>query len=126
MKAETKIRIVSDGTEGFFRRAREHAAKLDRGEKPAREMVISFEDASDLVRVLSAERIRLLRAARPKPLPMSQLASGLTLDGRAVSRDVALPEQFGLLKTCYEANPGHGRRRTVPSAAPKYQLTAVM
>ncbi|MHB1698854.1 MAG: HVO_A0114 family putative DNA-binding protein [Acidobacteriaceae bacterium] len=124
MKAETKVRILSDGPEGFFQRAREHAAKLDRGEKPAQEMVITFEDASDLVRVLSAERIRLLRAARPHPLPMSQLASGLKRDARAVSRDVALLEQFGLLKTRYEANPGHGKRRIVASTAPKYQLTA--
>lgn len=126
MKAETKTRILSDGPEGFFDRAREHAAKLDRGEKPAREMVISFEDASDMVRVLSAERIRLLQAARAKPLPMSQLASGLKRDARAVSRDVALLEEFGLLKTRFEANPGHGRHRIVASTAPKYHLTAVV
>lgn len=126
MKAKTEVRILSDGPEGFFRRAREHAAMLDRGERPVPEVVISFENASDLVRVLSAERIRLLRATRPKPLPMSKLASGLKRDSRAVSRDVALLEHFGLLATRYEANPGHGRRRVVAATAPKYQLTAVV
>jgi hypothetical protein len=37
-----------------------------------------------------------------------------------------LLEQFGLLRTRYEANPGHGKRRIVESNAEKFQLVATV
>ena len=45
---------------------------------------------------------------------------GLKRDTRAVGRDVDLLERFGLLRTRYEKNPGHGKRRIVESRAAKY------
>ena len=59
------------------------------------------------MRVLSAERIRLLRFAKQKPMAVSELAGGLKRDKRAVSRDVDMLEEFGLLQSRYEINPGH-------------------
>jgi len=41
-----------------------------------------------------------------------------------VSRDINLLESFGLLRTRYVPNPGHGRRRIVESSAKTYQLIA--
>ncbi|MGC2110457.1 MAG: hypothetical protein WA655_13125 [Candidatus Korobacteraceae bacterium] len=121
-----KVKIGVDTVDGFFARARERARKLDRGEKLAPAIVISFEDPSDMMRVLSAERIRLLRLARQKPMAVSELAGGLKRDARAVSRDVDLLEEFGLLRSRYEVNPGHGRRRIVQSRASRYQLEAAI
>jgi predicted transcriptional regulator len=97
-------------------------------EKPdlAPEITLSFEKASDLVRVLSVERIRLLKAARQQPAGISELARRLKRDPRAVSRDVDLLEQFKLLKTSYEANLGHGRRRIVEPLAAKLRLVAII
>jgi hypothetical protein len=46
MSREAKVRVVTDGVDGFFNRAREHARKLDRGEKLEAELVIAFEDAA--------------------------------------------------------------------------------
>ncbi len=126
MNKSIKARITGDGTKGFFDRARERARKLDRGELVAPEMVITFENASDMFRVLSAQRVRLLRVARAKATPISDLASGLKRDTRAVSRDVHLLESFGLLRTRYEKNPGHGKRMIVEPSATKYQLVAVI
>jgi predicted transcriptional regulator len=123
MSKEGKVRVVTDGIEGFFSRARDHARKLDRGEKLEPEMVISFEDASEMMKVLSAERLRLLRASK-KAMPVSVLANALRRNARAVSRDIDLLESFGLLRTHYVPNPGHGRRRIVEARAEKYQLTA--
>jgi predicted transcriptional regulator len=117
---------MADGAAGFFSRAREHARRLDRGEELAPEIVISFENAADMIRVLSAERIRLLRCARQKPAPVSALAIELKRDSRAVSRDVDLLEDFGLLYSRYETNPGHGRRRIVQPCAAKYQMVATI
>ena len=108
----------------FLRRAREHARILDRGEKLASEMTISFENPSDILQILSPQRIRILEFAKKGARPVSTLASGLKRDTRAVSRDVELLEQFGLLRTRYEANPGHGRRRIVEPRAEKFQLVA--
>jgi hypothetical protein len=64
MNKKTKVRITNDGVKGFFGRAREHARKLDRGEELAPEITISFENASDMMRVLSPQRVRVLRVAR--------------------------------------------------------------
>jgi predicted transcriptional regulator len=126
MSKKIKVRITNDGVKGFFGRAREHARKLDRGEELPPEMTISFENASDMMRVLSPERVRVLRVARQGAAPVSTLASDLKRDARAVSRDVDLLEQFGLLRTRYQANPGHGRRRIVEPCAAKLQLVATV
>ena len=126
MKRNAKVWVTADGAEGFFRRAREHARKLDRGEPIAPEITVTFEDVRDMLRVLSAERVRLLRVAREKAVPVSDLANGLQRDTRAVSRDVDLLESFGLLRTRYEKNPGHGRRRIVEPCAANYQLLAAI
>ena len=64
MKRSTKVWVTADGAEGFFRRAREHARKLDRGEPIAPEITVTFEDVNDMLRVLSAERVRLLPGKR--------------------------------------------------------------
>jgi predicted transcriptional regulator len=68
MNKNVKVRVTGDGAREFFDRAREHARKLDRGEELAPEITVSFEHASDMMRVLSAQRIRLLHVARKKRL----------------------------------------------------------
>jgi predicted transcriptional regulator len=122
----TRIRVAADGSKGYFGRARERARKLDRGEELAPALIISFEDPSDMMRVLSAERIRLLRFAKQKPMAVSELAGGLKRDKRAVSRDVDMLEEFGLLQSRYEINPGHGKRRIIHRRASRYQLEAAI
>ena len=126
MQKKVKISVTADGVEGFFRRAHEHARKLDRGVALAPEITVTFESVADMLRVLSAERVRLLRVAREGATPIADLASGLERDTRAVSRDVDLLESFGLLRTRYETNPGHGRRRIVEPRAARYQLMATV
>jgi len=133
MKKEANVRIANDGLKGFLGRARDHARKLDRGEKLAPEITISFENPSDILQILSPQRIRVLQFAKKlfakknhSSTPVSALASGLNRDTRAVSRDVELLEQFGLLRTRYEINPGHGRRRIVEPRAEKFHLIATV
>jgi predicted transcriptional regulator len=128
MSKNVRVRVTNDGLKGFFGRAREHARKLDRSEKLVPEMTIFFENPSDIMLILSPQRIRVLEFAKKKrgAMPVSALASGLKRDTRAVSRDVELLEQFGLLRTRYQANPGHGKRRIVEPCAEKYQLIATV
>lgn len=126
MSKKMKIRISNDGVKGFFHRVRDHARKLDRGEELAPQMTISFENASDMMRVLSPQRVRVLRIARQGAAPVSTLASDLKRDTRAVSRDVDLLEQFGLLRSRYQSNPGHGKRRIVEPCAAKFEFVATV
>ncbi len=121
-----KVRIAADGVKGYLDWARSRARKLDRGEGLPPSLIISFEDPSDMMRVLSVERIRLLRLAKQKPMAVSELAGGLKRDTRAVSRDVDMLEEFGFLQSSYETNPGHGKRRVVHPRASRYQLEAAI
>jgi predicted transcriptional regulator len=124
MSKKGKVRVTTDGVKGFFARVRDHARKLDRGEALPPEVTISFENASDMLKVLSPERVRVLCLAKKGAASVSSLANGLKRDTRAVSRDVDLLEQFGLLCTRYQVNPGHGKLRIVEPRASRYQLVA--
>ena len=124
MSRRKTVTVTNEGAKGFFTRAREHARKLDRGETLTPEFVVRFEDAEDMLRLLSAERVRLLAMAKKRPVSVSELAIGLKRDNRAVSRDIDLLESFGLLRTRYETNPGHGKRRIVEPRATRYKLVA--
>jgi predicted transcriptional regulator len=126
MKKKATVRITTEGAKVFFARVRDHARKLDRGEALPPEVTISFENASDMLKVLSPERVRVLCLAKKGPASVSNLAAGLKRDTRAVSRDVDLLEQFGLLHTRYQVNPGHGRLRIVEPRAERYQLVATV
>jgi hypothetical protein len=70
MKKNTKVRVTNDGMKGFFGRAREHARRLDRGEGLLPEMTISFENPSDILQILSPQRIRVLEFAKKGAKPV--------------------------------------------------------
>jgi predicted transcriptional regulator len=118
--------VKSGAVEAFIERSLKRARKMDRGERLPSEITMTFEDPSDLIRVLSAERVRMLRAVRAMPAPVSELALALRRDRKAVRRDVSLLQSFGLVNTREEANPGHGRRRVVEPRAAKYRLVATI
>ena len=121
---KTRVTLKTGSTEEFFDRIRERAKKLDRGETLPPGITISFEDPMDLLKVITSERVRLLRHVKEESQQISVLALGLKRDVRAVSRDVSLLEKAGLLRTSYRSNPGHGRLKVVESVAQEYKLIA--
>jgi len=121
---KSKVTIATGTSEEFFNRVRGNAAKLDRGETIAPTISITFEDPLELLNVLTAERVRLLRWAKAGTQPITELATGLKRDLRAVSRDVVRLEKAGLLRTNYRVNPGHGRYKVVEPVAREYKLMA--
>jgi predicted transcriptional regulator len=125
-KKSPRVTVSSGSVEAFVTRSLERARKLDRGERLPPEITMIFEDPSDLIRVLSAERVRVIHAVREKPAPVSELAATLRRDRKAVKRDVTLLESFGLVNAREEINPGHGRRRVIEPLAAKYQLIATI
>ena len=121
---KNKVTVRTGSSDEFFRRVRGRAEKLDRGESLPAEITISFEDPMELLNILTSERVRLLGCAKTRSLPISDLADSLKRDVRAVSRDVAVLERAGLLRTSYRTNPGHGRLKIVEALARGYRLTA--
>jgi predicted transcriptional regulator len=119
-----KVSISTGTADEFFRTIRRHARQIDHGEPVAPGVTITFEDPLEMLQFLSAERVRLLRQARLGALPISDLASRLDRDVRAVSRDVARLEKAGLVRTSYRVNPGHGKCKIVEPVADKFVLTA--
>lgn len=127
MKTTAKNLNVGTGTtEDFFERSFKRARRLDRGKRLAAEIRLTFEDPADLLRVLTAQRVRVIRAVRKKPAPVSDLAIVLKRDRTAVKRDVKILTSFGLVKIQEEVNPGHGRRKIVQPLASKYELVATI
>ena len=123
---KTAINIGVGTADEFFKRSLDRAKKLDRGERLQPEMRITFEDPSELIRVMTGKRVELIHAIRRSPGAVSELALTLNRDRAAVDRDVKLLERLGLLATSFEDNPGHGRRKVVRSLAERYELTATI
>jgi predicted transcriptional regulator len=125
-KTVRKLNVSTGSTEDFFERSLKRARGLDRGKKLAAEIRLTFEDPADLLRALTAQRVRVIHAVRKKPAPVSDLATILKRDRTAVKRDVKILTSFGLLRIQEEANPGHGRRKIVQPIASKYELVATI
>jgi predicted transcriptional regulator len=121
-----KVKVSTGTVQGFFDRSLDRARKLDRGKKLPKEMRLTFEHPGDLLRVLTAERVRVLKAVRKKPAPVSALAIVLGRDRTSVKRDVKILTSFGLVETNEETNPGHGRRKIVQPLASKWELVTTI
>jgi len=127
MKKTAKNLNVSTGTtEDFFERSLKRARGLDGGKKLAAQIRLTFEDPADLLRVLTAQRVRVIRAVRLRPAPVTDLAIVLKRDRTAVKRDVKILTSFGLVRIHEETNPGHGRRKIVKPLASRYELVATI
>ena len=87
---KNKVTLEIGTLDEYVERSRERAKKLDRGEKLAPEIRLTFEDPADLLRVLAGERLRVLRTIREQRTTVSGLAAILRRDRKAVSRDVKL------------------------------------
>ena len=127
MAVKALMVVDESGTAGFFKRARAHAKMLDRGQKIPAEIVIAFERPEDFFRMISSERVRLLKMLGSEgERPLSDLAERLGRNRRAVSRDVNTLKEHGLVTTRYVTNAGHGRNLVVTRAAKRLELKAAI
>jgi predicted transcriptional regulator len=119
------VKVSTGSVEDFFKRSRERAVKLDRKERLPTDLRITFEDPADLMRALSAERVKVLQIVKRNRKPtVTKLAHMLKRDRKSVTRDVVVLEKLGLVRTKIEANPGHGVVKVVEPLAKNYHLTA--
>jgi predicted transcriptional regulator len=121
-----RLKINTDGFEGYAKRALNRAKKLDRGETIKPEITITFEDPLAMIEILTAERLRLVQKVRTKSASISALAAALKRDPKSVRRDVLKLERAGVVRTRDQVNPGHGRVKIVEPVAREYRLMAVI
>ena len=121
-----KIRSGIESMDRFFSRMRANARKLDRDERPAPGLNLSFEDPADFLEVITPARVRLLQEINQKAVPLFALAAALSRDPSAVRRDVTLLESKHLVKTRRVSNPGHGVQTVVERAAASIELAATV
>jgi len=108
----------------FFERGRKYARLVDQGGRVPRSTVVAFDDVESLLRLLSEQRVVLLREVRERPGSIAALAKRLKRDRSAVTRDVHLLERFGVVHVAERPFPGHGKQKWITPVARELQLTA--
>ena len=118
---------IKTGTEvGFFARGNALAKLADQGQRIAYEAVLSFEDPSDMLRLLTQGRLAVLGAVREQPDSITGVALRLGRDRSSVKRDVDALESAGLLLVDSMILPGHGRMKQVRPVAARLRLQATV
>ncbi|WP_145524716.1 HVO_A0114 family putative DNA-binding protein [Yersinia rohdei] len=119
--------VIKTATEDeFFKRGQQLAALADAGQVLPEEHTITFEDPLEMVRVLSAARIVLLRTVKKHPGSITSLSTLLKRDRSAVTRDVAILKKAGLVTVEQKVLPGHGRMKEVKTTALRLKLEAFL
>jgi len=114
-----KTIITSGTTPEFFESGLKFARSVDKKKKVvARRRIITFEDPRDMLKFISDKKMSLMRLIRKKPVSVTGLAKALKRERSAVNRDVRILEIYGLVKTHYANNPGHGRNKIVEPMSP--------
>jgi len=94
-----EVKLHVETLDDFAQSSMEMARRLDRGARKQGQGHISFESMEGLLRVLTPNRWRLLRALRTHgPLSVRGLARALDRDYRGVHADVAVLIDAGLIE----------------------------
>jgi predicted transcriptional regulator len=112
-----KTAVHTDGFEGWAKRARARAKAVDEGRDFSPSRGITFENAAEMVRLLTPARLDLFQAVKNQTVSIKDLAAALGRDVSAVRRDVVALELFGIVRSRQVVNPGHGRVRVVSAPA---------
>ena len=100
------------------------ARLLDTGTPIEPEARLTFESVEDLVMCLTPRRVHILKAARKKPMSISELALSVARNRTAVQRDLKVLHKFGLVRMTKRTNPGHGQIQVVQATAGRLTVWA--
>jgi predicted transcriptional regulator len=119
----SKIKVIQEPTEDFFKRGREIARQADSSGPVVTSLMISFEDPRDITRLLSTAKLTLLATVRNAPASITDLAKTLHRDRSAVKRDVSDLVSIGVLSVRDVPHPGHGIKKEVSATSQKIQFS---
>jgi predicted transcriptional regulator len=124
-KNKKTVFTVKTGTvEEFFNQAKKVMRALDTGEDIEPSYSLVFIDPAEMLHFLSEKKMKLIAVIRKHPGTITGIAKITRRNRTAVYRDIHEMEQFGLVKTREEINPGHGRHKVVELVAPVLKLEA--
>ena len=122
----TKVIVRTDDVASFFSRARDAARRADQRAAFEGKITLTFEDPQRMFTALSEARRRLMREILHEPRTISELSRRLRRNRSAITKDVGLLEEMGLIVSQRQANPGHGIQKAVRSVAPKIEMVATL
>lgn len=107
------MHIKIESTEDFFARGKTTASLADKGLLINESRIVSFENAEDLAKVVSAAKIDLFRSIRAHSGSITDISKRLKRDRSAVKRDIAVLQSIGLVDVRTTNNAGHGTKKEV-------------
>lgn len=119
-----KLTIKTGTEEDFFNRGRRLGEVADAGDRLPDEIILSFEDPADVMKLMTSTRLALFRAIKDAPGSITNIAERLHRDRSAVKRDVDEMARAGLVTVTEKSFPGHGRIKEVRAAANRFSLQA--
>jgi len=120
------VTLKAGNEQDFFRRGRVLARLADAGQLLPEERTISFEDPADLLRLLTASRLDVLRSVKGEPGSITVIAGRLRRDRSAVKRDIDQLAQVGLVTIETKTLPGHGQMKEIRASAGTFRLEAMV
>ena len=120
------VTLKAGNEQDFFRRGKVLARLADAGQPMPEERTVSFEDPADLLRLLTASRLEVLRSVKGEPGSITVIAGRLQRDRSAVKRDVDQLAQVGLVTIETKPLPGHGHMKEIRAAAGVFRLEATV
>lgn len=120
------VTLKAGNEQDFFRRGRVLARLADAGQPLPEERTISFEDPADLLRLLTASRLDVLRSVKGEPGSITVIAGRLRRDRSAVKRDIDQLAQVGLVTIETKTLPGHGQMKEIRASAGTFRLEAMV
>jgi len=96
----------------------------DKGERIKPSWTLVFADPSEMLHFLSKAKINLIKIIRRHPDSVTNIAKAANQNRASVLRHIHELEDFGLVKTHEEVNPGHGRHKIVTVIASELKLEA--
>ena len=106
-----KLKIHTDGFEGWAKRATERAQAMDEGRPFPPSRGITFESPEEMMRLMTPARTALFNKVKHGRVSMKRLVDSLARDTSAVRRDVSALKKSGLVSSGPMVNPAHGRER---------------
>jgi predicted transcriptional regulator len=120
------VTLKAGNDQDFFRRGKVLARLADAGQPIPEERTVSFEDPADLLRLLTASRLDVLRSVKGEPGSITVIAGRLHRDRSAVKRDVDQLAQVGLVTIETKTLPGHGHMKEIRASAGIFRLEAIV
>ena len=122
----TTVSIRTGNVDEFFTRAKRAALKADRGEDFEDKVTISFEDAEEMLLLLSGGRRRIMLEVMKRPQTVQELANILNRKRATIVKEIRYLEQKGLLSRKKAQAKENGSEVFVEAVAPKIELVSML